>query len=414
VPEQTNINTAPAYVVEGILHLDGFEERDPEVVNFVAGSEHAESAAHRALQVGARALGLANTTIDANLVEAAFHGMSRDFDGRLGDAVEQIAMLTANLLDEESGELTRAMKRFAGELDELLGDTFDENSKRSALGKLDRILNEAARSQVQEVRKVVDPDNPDSPLGRHRAEIVKVVRDVEDKLTKAVGDVSEKIAVGKAQGELLEKTSSKGFAFEAAVHESVARIAEAHGDLAEQVGSATGAAGSRAGDEVVTLSLEDTRGVSARYVLEQKDRKLGLKATFEELDRAMANREATVGIAVFSRAEQAPTASPFAFWGNYAIAVLDKDTLDDGPVRLACLWARWMVRRALADDGSDISLDRVAGLIDEARRSMDRVSTIRRCHTSAAKRITEATGQVDEMRVEIEAVLDAIASEIGE
>jgi hypothetical protein len=212
---------------------------------------------------------------------------------------------------------------------------------------------------------------------------------------------------------MAEKTASKGFAFEDIVHEAVARVAGAHGDLAEQVGNTIGATGSKAGDEVVTLSLEDTRGASARFVLELKDRKLGQKATFEELDRAMANREGAVGIAVFSREEHAPISGPFAFWGNYAIVVLDKESLDGGPLRLACLWARWMVRRQLTDDGCEVSLDRIAGLIDDARRALDRVSTVRRCHTSATKRIQEATTQVDDMAADVDSALDAIASEIG-
>ena len=92
---------------------------------------------------------------------------------------------------------------------------------------------------------------------------------------------------------------------------------------------------------------------------------------------------------------------------------LDRLSANDGPLRLACLWARWMVRRLLSDNGAGGSLDRVAGLIDEARRALDRVTTVRRCHTSATKRIGEATIQIDEMGAEVEIVLDAIVSEIA-
>jgi hypothetical protein len=414
VATDINNTTSPAVEIrDGTLVLDNFVERSQEVVSFVAASDDGETAVHRIMQVGTSALSLAQTTIETKLVEHAFGDMTAAFDGTLGKTVEQIGEIADGLLDEESGELVKTLESFADKVGELLGETFDEDSKSSALAKLDRLLTEAADQQVKAVRRVVDSDDPDSPLGRHRAEIVRTVREAEEKLTRAVADLSERIAVTKAQADLAEKAASKGFDFEDAVHEVLSEVTVDQGDLAEQVGAVFGAAGTKAGDELVTLSLEDTRGLSARYVLELKDRKLGAKATFEELERAMANREAAVGIAVFSRQEHAPIPGPFAYWGNYAIVVLDKDELDPGALRLACLWARWMVRRELADDSTEVSLERVAALIEDARRALDRVTTVRRCHTSAAKRIGEAGAQVDEMATQVQSVLDAIASEIA-
>src|SRR3954470_12150476 len=186
-----------ATVADGVLYLAEFEERDPEVVNFVDASDDAESAVHRAMQVGARALGLAQTSIDANLVEQAFDGMTRSFDGTLGETIEQIGKVADNLLDEETGELPRALKQFQEQLDELLGDAFDQDSKKSVLAKLDRLMDEAAKRQVAAVKRVVDPDDPESPLGRHRQEFVKAVKEVGDSVSKAVAEVSEKIAVTK-------------------------------------------------------------------------------------------------------------------------------------------------------------------------------------------------------------------------
>lgn len=412
MPNTIDVTKPVAEVVGSVLHLERFEERDPEVVNLVSAAEDAESAVHRAMQTGARALGLARVSIDSSAVEQAFGGMSREFDGALGETVEQIEEITKTLFAEEDGEITQALAGWKAEVNELLGETFDPDSKRSVLAKFDKILADASERQVDAIKRLIDPDREDSPLGRQRAEIVKVFKEGQHALAKAVQEVSEKIAVSKAQTELIEKTSGKGFTFEDLVHRTVSRIAGAHGDIAEQVGRTVGVTANQAGDEVVTLELEDTRGASAQYVLELKDRKLGLKQTFEELDRAMANRDASAGIAVFSREEHAPIGTPFQFWGNCAIVVLDKDLVDDGPLRLACFWARWVVRRQLADDGSGISLSKVEGLIDEARRALDRVSTVRRCHTSARKKIDEAANQVNDLGSEVEAVLDAIASEL--
>ena len=127
----------------------------------------------------------------------------------------------------------------------------------------------------------------------------------------------------------------------------------------------------------------------------------------------MANREAGAGIAVFSRAENAPVPGPFHFWGDYGIVVLDKDLVDDGALRLACLWARMMVRLGLSDESTEVDFDRLASLVDDGQRALDRVSTIRRYHTAARKSIEQATGQLGDMSSELDAVLDSIATEIS-
>ena len=407
------IKKVPVRVTDGVLHLYRFEEHDAGVVAFVDAAEDPETAVHQIMQIGARSLAFTATSVDTAVVANAFDGMARQFDGTLEETVKHIGGITEALLDDDAGALPKAMKAFTTELDRLLGDAFDPDSKKSIVGMFERLWSDASRAQVEAVRRVVDPDNESSPLGRHRAEIIKTVKETEEKLSKALAEVSEKIAVSKAQAELMEKTSTKGFEFEDLVHLTVSGVAAAHCDIAEQTGRSVGATGSQAGDEVVTLCLDDTRGATARFVLELKDRKLGMKATFEELDRAMDNREALVGIAVFSRQEHAPVAGPFHFWGNYAVVVLDKDVVDDGALRLACLWARWMVRRQLGDTAMEVNAERVAGLVEDGRRALDHVSTVRRYHTSARKCIDQAGGQVTAMASEFEIVLDAIAEEVS-
>ena len=190
--------------------------------------------------------------------------MSREFDGRLEATVEQLDRMTGELLDEESGSLSQAFSAFRTQLDDMLGQTFDPDSKTSVLSAFERIFSDAAQRQLDSFRRVIDPNDADSPMGQHRAEIVKTVKETEDRLAKALADVSEKIAVTKAQAELIDKTATKGFSFEELVHRTVSRLAGAHADIAEHVGSTSGVAGSKAGDEVVTLCLDDTRGATAR------------------------------------------------------------------------------------------------------------------------------------------------------
>jgi hypothetical protein len=405
----------PATITTGedLLVIERFGERDPEVVNLVAAAEDAESAVHRCLQTGARALGLAQVSLDASIVEHAFDGMSQQIGGQLDEAVKQIVGVTDALFDEDDGGVTQSLNGWREDVAKLLGETFDPESKRSVLAKLEGVLDEARERQVEAIRRVVDPDREDSPLGRHRTEIVKVVREGQQSLEKAIQEISEKIAVERAQAELIEKTAGKGFSFEDTVHEAVSEIAAVQGDVAERTGTTTGAAGSKCGDEVVTINPEDTRGIGARYAFELKDRKLGLNAILAELDAAIENREAAAAVAVFARAELSPVAAPFVTFGDRAIVVFDKETLDAGALRLACMWARWVARRELGDDGAGLDIARIESLIEGARRALDRVSNVRRCHTTAVRKIEEASGQVGDMAREFESALDALAAEIS-
>jgi hypothetical protein len=230
-----------------------------------------------------------------------------------------------------------------------------------------------------------------------------------------VREVSERIAVSDAVGPVLELTSGKGFKYEDVLDACVARIAAAHGDLAEKVATQTGVAGTHKGDEVVTLNQDDTHGVEARFALEAKTTKLNLRKTLEELEAALENRGANAAVAVFSSQDQAPTTVPFQYIGNKAIAVLDKEGLDDAALRLAYMWSRWVVRRALAGGtGEEFDLDRVAELIEDARRAIERVTTIKRCHTQASKAITQAGAQVTSLVNEVDEALVALANELAE
>jgi hypothetical protein len=119
-------------------------------------------------------------------------------------------------------------------------------------------------------------------------------------------------------------------------------------------------------------------------------------------------------IAVFASQEQAPTSVPFHYAGNKAIVVLDKDGLDDSALRLAYMWARWVVRRELSGATSDeIDVERICALIEDAGRAVDRCTTIRKYHTQARKSIDHAGAEVESLAAEVRDSLDALAEEIA-
>jgi hypothetical protein len=393
--------------------LQQFRETDPEVLALAKASNDIPGSVHRMLQVGARAINGAQTTVDVEIVDRSFADLTTRFDGTLKEAREEIAETLEQSLDSEDGEVRKTLDAFRADFDKKLGDTFDPDSKKSVLGLVNAMLDDTHRMHVESLRRILDPTDDEGPLGRYRADILKAVRTESEQVRKVVTSLSEKIAVRAAENDLMDKTAIKGASFEDIVHAHTSAIAASHGDLPEQTGRTPGVSGNLKGDEVVTLNPDDTNGRGGHYVLEIKDRKLGQAAILAELDDALANREAHAAIAVFSRQQHSPTAVPFVYNGNRAIVVLDKDDPDPAALTLAIMWARWTVRRALCDAPvDDINIEHIEQIIDEASRALDRVTTIRRCHSIAIKKIGEATDQGNCLHAEIQDSLARVRDEL--
>lgn len=96
------------------------------------------------------------------------------------------------------------------------------------------------------------------------------MRTAIDELTK---QVAAEQAASRASAEVFELSAVTGRRFEEIVLDAVSEFAALYGDEPEAVGTTSGADGNQTGDILVTLNETDT----GRYVVEAKDKKLGLK-----------------------------------------------------------------------------------------------------------------------------------------
>src|SRR5688572_12993918 len=126
-PQVTVLGDGEAIVLRDLL------ETDPEVVAVVAAADDPEAAVHSCLQVGARAIKLAQVSVDTQVVESAFAGLRGEFDSKLDDTLRALDGATSDLLGEEDGALPRAFSEFREGFEGLLGDAFDADSKRSII-----------------------------------------------------------------------------------------------------------------------------------------------------------------------------------------------------------------------------------------------------------------------------------------
>jgi hypothetical protein len=393
-------------VADGVVYVRELEEADDEVVRIVSESDDPVAAVGRCLTVGARALRAANVTVDVDVVERSFSELETRFEARVSAAVDEIARTATGLLDEEGGALTGTLSAFHAELESLLGETFDADSKSSVLATIEELV-------LGTMKGLITPELADSPIGRLKTELVDTVQREVGDMAEELRRVTEHLGILDATEEVYEQTTGKGFDYEDLVDECVGTLAANYGDLAEITAKQSGSNASHVGDEVVTLNRDDTHGVEARFTLEMKNRALNMRKTMAELDEALCNRDALAAIAVFRSQEQAPTAVPFQHFDDKAIVVFDPDDEDDSALRLAYMWARWTVRKGLAvSEESEIDLERILCLLVDAARALERHTSIKRFHTQARKSIDQAADQVRDLVDEVHESLEALDAEL--
>ncbi|HVA08442.1 MAG TPA: hypothetical protein VNG12_17035 [Acidimicrobiales bacterium] len=400
----------------GCLVWDGFEEADPLVIEVIGGAENPEVAAHACLQVGARASKAAMASLDSLIVEQAFGELKEGFGSTVSAAVDRIVGTTEAFVDEERGALPLMLRRVKEELTGELDALFDADSKSSALARMTAVFEAASAEHTKAARRALDPEDPESPLGRWKAQVVSTIQESVGLVLKQLTELTADAAAAKATEKTFALTTAKGFSFEDEVHRILGNLATRHGDLAEHVGKVSGSTGALTGDEVVTLNLEDTGGRRAAVVFEAKrrKRKLSMREAMDELDAAMANREAVVAVAVFATPDNAPASVPFTPYGNKAIVVIDPEIPEDRVLELAYMWARWEARKALTVDAEAIDHAAVEMAFGTVQRALNRATTVRRCHSTVLNNIGQAKREVDELVAEIADALAALRVALGD
>jgi hypothetical protein len=160
---ESTVNTAqltpgqhPHVVVrDGEVQIVDFIETDPYVHRVLTESADPEEATHALLRIGAQATLIAGADLDAQVVERRFEGMTRNFDSSLSTAVSRISQVSSELVDGETGALTQLLNQTRTGLKALLDDTFDPDSKSSAITKIDTAFDNTVQ-QLDHKREILE------------------------------------------------------------------------------------------------------------------------------------------------------------------------------------------------------------------------------------------------------------------
>jgi hypothetical protein len=394
--------------------FDGFVETDRHVVDAISVATDPELCAHELLHLGAHLAGLAAGSgglaeLEAR-VGARLDALAGTAQTTVTTGLATLAEQSRTLLAAEDGEVATALRSWRTNLDAHLGQLFDPDHKRSVIAAMETSLRGVLDTYSRRLTVALDPDVAGSPAARLLAQTRQDTTGLKAELAALT------LAVGAERGRADEhdRTAVKGLEFEPAVLAAVSAIAAPHGDLVEHVGRTTGARATKKGDILVTVTNDDLGPPPGAYIIEAKNRRLTLAATWRELDAAMANWEARAAVAVFAAGALAPTDLPFWYSDDKAIVVLDRHDPDPAALALACLFARWVVRRHAHPGEGGPDAEQMGAIIDRMQRDLARVSTIRRSLSSAAKATGEAREQLDTLATDIRAGLAELAAQLGE
>jgi hypothetical protein len=314
----------------------------------------------------------------------------------------QVELLVARNIEEQRQAVARefSLDRADSALSHLVVAITDRNAsfsrelsldhKDSALSRLVGRVEEAQRLTVAQFSL----DNADSGMARMRALIDAQFRQLAEAQQAFQTGVLEMLVRFDEKKKVGATGTQHGQAFEYALLTKLEAMAEAGGDLFDATGMTTGIIRNcKVGDAVITVG-PDRVGAGRRVVYEAKeDVSYGDTKALAEIDIAVTNREADIGVFVFSR-KVVPNMKPLRRVGNHVLVAWDQDDAkDDIYLEAAHTIATALIAKAAREkDSIDFDFSKVDSDIAEIEKMVERAAAIgKKCESirSAATAIEE-------------------------
>jgi hypothetical protein len=362
-----------------------------------------------AIEIGARVLDREQAEANAEWMKAEFEKSSREIEASFVEKAKAVAEFFDQRVDQVFGPEN-------GQLAKELGRLFGDGSSEAVQHQLRQVMSEATGRMREDLLKQFSSADGSNPLADFKAGTMAAMKraaEQQDLNLKAMGEqLSElRLELQKLQAEkekLAEvaaehgRSTAKGRPYEEAVFEAVDAIAEAQGDDCDAVGDHLGTGG-RKGD--VLVGLDGCAGPPrGRIVFEAKHSQVARKKALEELDQAMAQRDAQFAVWVVPSEDLLParTHELREVNGDKLFVVYDPEDGSRLTLEVAYKLARARVLMARGEaDGVD-----AGALQTEVERALIAMEDVRRIKAQ----LTSASGGIEQARQ----ILDAMAARVRE
>jgi hypothetical protein len=272
---------------------------------------------------------------------------------------EQVDVVSREFsLDLPNSALSRMINRIEAS-QRGISEQFSSDNEHSAVNKLTLLLHNTSL----QITNSLTLDDEKSALSRLKRELQVTLDEMSQSNSLFQSEVKASLAAIGARRKEEQRSTRHGEVFEDDLGEILGLESQRLGDICFPTGSTTGAIRNcKTGDHVITLGPESS-APGAQIVWEAKeDKSYDLKKALSELEEARKNRQAQIGVFVFSIKTVPATIQPFARYGHDIIVVWDaEDTQTDLNIRAA-----YSVSRALAVRHSETAKE-----TEEALSQMD-------------------------------------------
>lgn len=295
---------------------------------------------------------------------------------------------------ESNGDLTANVK---DQVDALIGE-FSLDKPDSALSRLVGKV-EAAQELIGNSLTL---DDEGSPLSRLKRELQSTINSMVENNTKFQAEVRETLAKLQAHREAAAKSTLHGHTFEEQLGELLDAEARRLNDVHECTATITGAISHcKIGDFVTTLG-PDSAAPGTCIVWEAKSNKsYDMAGALDELDQARKNRQAQVGVFVFSKDAAPEGIEPFARYGNDLVILWDPDDAStDLYVKAALTVGRALVIRetheAAESEQAVKAIESSTRAIEKQIENLAQIKTWAETAESSGKKIADRAGRMHE------------------
>ena len=316
-------------------------------------------------------------------------------------------------LNNDEGALKRMVKELSekhgnvGEaLEKRFGEMMHEFSKDNEECALARLINGIETSH----RRIAGEFNlaeEGSALSTMQRKLTEAIEQQTKANTEFQQEVKTALTAMTVQRKEAQKGTRHGNVFEEAVFELISGRSQAAGDIAEATGEKTGALPrNKKGDVVITLGPTHI-AAGAKIVVEAKQRdKYTLTEALAEIREARENREAGVGIFVFSASRAPEDLDPLRHYGDDIVVVWDaEDPGSDVYLDAALSVAKALCNRPKGDGNGETSTDlkaveeaisrieKDAGRLDKIIKSVGTIERQTKSIRTEAQKLQETIGK---------------------
>ncbi len=256
-------------------------------------------------------------TLDPESAEGLIRSLMKTTEDTLSERNKLI--IREFSLDNTDG----ALARLVSELEKKNGDLMGEFSLDKEDSALSRLVTKVESAQ-KDISREFSLDEEGSALARMRKELKREFEKYNEENRDFRSKVLERLAAMDATRKEVDRSPRHGIQFEKAVFEFVADRCQKSGDIAEPTGNKTGfIRNNKKGDIVVTIGPEQAVS-GAKIVVEAKEKdSYPLAKALLELEEARKNREADIGLFVFSKCKAPEEIDPLLRYGDDVIVIWD-------------------------------------------------------------------------------------------